>query len=591
MPTYEYNRDYPFAAFITNLGKYNEGELIGEWVKFPTAAEELKAAMDSIGIGQKDDFGYAYEEWFITDYDCYVDGLYDKLGEYVNLDELNYLASKLDEMSQSEYEQFQAAMSVGDHGGSLQDMINLTENLDCYEVNPNITDYDDLGRYYIYELEAMQVPDYLENYIDYEAYGRDVVLDEDGQFTEYGYVRDTGDSFVEVYDGNPENIPEEYRIMSVPEEDLSKEEIEVWAADIAYDIDALFRREDAQYAAAFPDAQNALADIQEKLLAGRIVDYSEKLEALGQKATDYLLSELEKFKEATGYEEWLDFDPDTVREGLENPDKSHIDEMLAFAEKAEREYAAKAAAYEQTPADIAEQARAVYGEPEKMTVLVVEPLKEPYVKQIAPGYRSMQAEVDGTFQAIYPYDAPVALVCNDEGKLLGMDLNRGLRDDTGSLYDIVAGTFLVVGLGEEDFASLTPELIQKYTEQFRTPELFIPRDGKLVVLPVPEQTQEKVYLPDKFETGGHVQTPRGNFTLTALNQKQMEALGYGVHHHSDDRRFLIMGNGTRAFAVAADPRNLERPSIRDRLEMARQECDKQLKVDTPSRGAPEREER
>ena len=60
MPTYEYNRDYPFAAFITNLGKYNEGELVGEWVKFPTTAEELKAALDSIGIGKKDDFGYAY---------------------------------------------------------------------------------------------------------------------------------------------------------------------------------------------------------------------------------------------------------------------------------------------------------------------------------------------------------------------------------------------------------------------------------------------------------------------------------------------------------------------------------------------------
>ena len=591
MPTYEYDREYPFAAFITNLGKYNEGELIGEWVKFPTTAEEIKAAMDSIGIGQKDDFGYTYEEWFITDYDCYVDGLYDKLGEYVNLDELNYLASKLDEMSQSEYEQFQAAMSVGDHGGSLQDMINLTENLDCYEVNPNITDYDDLGRYYIDELEAMQIPDYLQNYIDYEAYGRDVALDEDGQFTDYGYVRDTGDSFVEVYDGNPENIPEEYRVMSIPEDDLSKEEIEEWAADIAYDMDALFRREDAQYAAAFPSVQNAWADIQEKLLAGRIADYSEKLESLGQKTTDYLPSELEKFKEATGYEEWLDFDPEAVREGIENPDKSRIDEMLAFAEKAERDYAAEAAAYEQTLSDIVEQARAVYGDPEKMTVLVVEPLKEPYVKQIAPGYKSMQAEVNGTFQAVYPYADPVALVCNDEGKLLSMELNRGLRDDTGSLYDIVAGTFLVVGLGDEDFASLTPELIQKYTEQFRIPELFVLRGGKLVVLPVPEQAQEKAYLPDKFETGGHVQTPRGNFTLTSLSQKQMEALGYGVHHCSDDRRFLIMGNGTRAFAVAADPRNLERPSIRDRLETARQECDKQPKVDIPSRGAPEREER
>lgn len=164
MPHYEYDKDYPFAAFITNLGKYNEGSLVGEWVKFPTTAEELQKVFERIGIGSKDDFGQPYEEWFITDYDCYVDGLYDKLGEYENLDELNYLASKLDEMSQGEYEQFQAAMEIGDHSGSLQEIINLTENLDCYDIYPDIHDHDDLGRYYIEELDAMQVPEHLRNY-------------------------------------------------------------------------------------------------------------------------------------------------------------------------------------------------------------------------------------------------------------------------------------------------------------------------------------------------------------------------------------------------------------------------------------------
>ena len=81
-----------FEAYITNLGKYNEGELVGEWVKFPTTSEELQKVFERIGIGSKDDFGNPYEEWFISDYDCYVDGLYEKLGEYENLDELNYLA-------------------------------------------------------------------------------------------------------------------------------------------------------------------------------------------------------------------------------------------------------------------------------------------------------------------------------------------------------------------------------------------------------------------------------------------------------------------------------------------------------------------
>ena len=165
MPHYDYDKDYPFAAFITNLGKYNEGELVGEWVKFPTPAEELKEVFKRIGIGQKDDFGQPYEEWFITDYDCYVDGLYSKLGEYENLDELNYLASKLDEMDQSDYAKFQAAMEIGDYTSSLQEIINLTENLDCYEIYPNIEDYDDLGRYYLEELEVSKVPAHLQNYI------------------------------------------------------------------------------------------------------------------------------------------------------------------------------------------------------------------------------------------------------------------------------------------------------------------------------------------------------------------------------------------------------------------------------------------
>lgn len=92
--------------------------------------------------------------------------------------------------------------------------------------------------------------------------------------------------------------------------------------------------------------------------------------------------------------------------------------------------------------------------PEKLTVLVVEPMKEPYVKEIDPGLHALQAEVGGDIAASYPFDDPVGLVLNDEGKLIGLDLNRFLRDEHGEIYDIVAGTFLVVGLGEESCTSL-----------------------------------------------------------------------------------------------------------------------------------------
>ena len=77
-------------------------------------------------------------------------------------------------------------------------------------------------------------------------------------------------------------------------------------------------------------------------------------------------------------------------------------------------------------------------------------------------------------------------VCNDEGKLTGLPLNRALRDEDGRMYDAVAGTFLVVGLGEEDFASLSPELAQKYEKQFHQPETFLKLGNRLLVIPVPD---------------------------------------------------------------------------------------------------------
>ena len=541
MPHYDYDKEYPFAAFITNLGKYNEGALVGEWVKFPTTAEELKKVFERIGIGAKDDFGQTYEEWFITDYDCYVDGLYDLLGEYANLDELNYLASKLDDMSQDEYERFQAAMEIGNHTGSIQELINLTENLDCYDVYPDIHDHDDLGRYYIEELDAMQVPEHLRNYIDYEAYGRDIALEESGQFTDLGYVRDTGDSFHEYYDGERGSIPEEYRVMTF-QDDIPEEEISEWAMDLAYDMDGFFRQNDPQYAAEHPEEHAAKEEIYENLMAGRISALDEKLAALGQTQEDYLPSEIEKFKDATGYEEFLDVDPQVIREAIENPDQSHVDEMLAFAEQANREYEAE-----------------LYGQqavaPEKLTVLVVEPMKEPYVKEIDPGLHALQAEVGGDIAASYPFDDSVGLVLNDEGKLIGLDLNRSLRDEHGEIYDIVAGTFLVVGLGPESFASLPPDMIQKYTEQFKRPELFASINGQIVSVPVepenPLHTAEMTLEDDYGMIDGIINNGRRGEELE------------------------------KAQAEARRTTPEKKPSIRERLEDAKRECGSRKAPDKP----------
>lgn len=121
---------------------------------------------------------------------------------------------------------------------------------------------------------------------------------------------------------------------------------------------------------------------------------------------------------------------------------------------------------------------------EQITVLVVEPGKAPYVKEIDHSLKSLQREVGGDIQAIYPFPEPVVIVCNETAKLDGLPLNRALRDDAGEIYDIIAGTFLVVGLTEEDFGSLSPELIQHFTERFKQPETFARINGYIVVLPV-----------------------------------------------------------------------------------------------------------
>lgn len=124
---------------------------------------------------------------------------------------------------------------------------------------------------------------------------------------------------------------------------------------------------------------------------------------------------------------------------------------------------------------------------EKLTVLVVEPEKKPCVKDIAPGLASLQKEVGGFIEAVYPFDEPVAIICDEEAKLKGSELNRALRDDEGHIYDVVAGTFLVVGLGEESFTSLHQDHIKKFSEMYKNPEMFIRMNGKLMVIPMAEE--------------------------------------------------------------------------------------------------------
>jgi hypothetical protein len=102
-----------------------------------------------------------------------------------------------------------------------------------------------------------------------------------------------------------------------------------------------------------------------------------------------------------------------------------------------------------------------------MEVLIVEPMKEPYRAEIKDDLRSMQEIVGGSIEAVYPWEDPVTLVCNEEGKLEGLPLNRSLGD-----YDVISGTFFICGVGGANFESLPPDLLEKYRRLFYHAETF-----------------------------------------------------------------------------------------------------------------------
>lgn len=122
-----------------------------------------------------------------------------------------------------------------------------------------------------------------------------------------------------------------------------------------------------------------------------------------------------------------------------------------------------------------------------MDILIIEPEKAPFKATISGDLKSLQDIVGGHIEAIYPYDDPVALVCNEEGKLIGLPLNRKIED-----YDIIAGTFFICGLGLEDFTSLSPELLDKYQKKFANPEIFMKMGSQIIAIPVKPQKQKEL---------------------------------------------------------------------------------------------------
>ena len=157
---------------LTNLGKYNEGELVYTWLDLPATESEIAAAFDEIGINEY------YEEFFITDYEC----AFYEIGEFENLTALNEIAETLEALDDWEKEMVKALLN---EGYNLDEAIETAP--DCIEWD-NCNDMSDVA-YRMYEEGLLgEIPDHLINYIDWDAYGRDLSFDGHWIATDTGYI-------------------------------------------------------------------------------------------------------------------------------------------------------------------------------------------------------------------------------------------------------------------------------------------------------------------------------------------------------------------------------------------------------------------
>ena len=169
--------------FITNLGKYTEGYLIGKWVKLPVSEDKLNEVLEAIGINEY------YEEYFITDYENEIIGIGDVISEYSSVQALNELAQRLEDLSDDEVDKLGAVLEY-EACRSVSEVLELLDKLDEFDLLTDVTDDEELGYYYAEEYCCIDIPESIQPYFDYEKYGRDVRLQSCCLYTSYGFLLD-----------------------------------------------------------------------------------------------------------------------------------------------------------------------------------------------------------------------------------------------------------------------------------------------------------------------------------------------------------------------------------------------------------------
>ena len=204
-----------FSILIDSRSRFETGQPGGVWLSMPTTMEQFHKAMNRIGITAENSQDFLINGFANTEQQPFDVPL--SVIQSAGIDELNYFGKLLEMQGDTDRRKFAAAVTLGEYAGSVKDLINLAQNLDCYWIYPSIQDEEAYGHYLIDELDELELPEAAKNYFMYEEYGRDAVKNDGGIFTAQGYIYNNKNTFSEWYSGHENDIPKEYRVMSFPQ--------------------------------------------------------------------------------------------------------------------------------------------------------------------------------------------------------------------------------------------------------------------------------------------------------------------------------------------------------------------------------------
>ena len=687
--------DGQFSIMIGNHSRLEAGDPSGYWLDMPATKEQLQVAMQSVGITADNPQDFSIRG-YSDDPEKHIALPYEMVC-VADVDELNFLAARLEQLDPAEVGKLNAALQQKNGLANIGQVIDFTYNVDFYVHIPEVHTYRDLGDYYLNQSGMVQMPEEWKGGIDLSAFGRNAAAQEKGAFTEYGYIVESGDEWERQFEGR--EVPEEYKIMSYPQPE--------------HDKNIFMDAAEAQQAAVQTDEPQQPRPVVPIILTSekpgdKVKEITARLEQGVQAIFDSdrykeFLTAMSKFHDYSlnntiliamqggnlvmGFRQWgkefdrhvkkgekgikifapapykvkklVDkIDPETKKpildregkavkeekeitvpafkvitvfdisqtEGKEFPDLS-VKPLLADVEQYEDFFAAleKASpvpiAFEQitngangyfslTDKRIAIKEGVSELQAVKTAIHEIAHAKLHDVDLNAPPEQQNRVdrhtrEVEAESVA-YTVCQHFGLDTSDYsfGYVAGWSSGKEMTELKASLETIQATAKELITEIEGHFTELQqqrqaeqeqqtpvfdklpPEQQQALSDTVKdTLQMLVDADkriygdvtGKTLEAIAAQgysykdgqlEKQQPEATPESLMTGETVRTPRGNFHITDMTREQIEAAGFGFHHASEDGKYLIMGNGTQAYAIAAEQPQRDNPlkHVEDTIE-------------------------